>query len=276
MLTPQQVEAQKFVKAVFGGYDMGSVDDFLERLTADYTALYKENAVLKSKLKILVQSVEEYRSVDESMRRALLSAQNMAKETVSDAKKQADEILKNAKTDADAHLENIEKEIAREEQRLNLAKGQTASFIDSLRTLYENQLNQLKNIPDLQLKDLNMAGGDPVGDTAQEIADFVKNSIEDDAQDTLAFDSVTQEGLPEQMELTEAPEQDEPEERDNGPTQQRNGGSQSKIFNINLDVDIPEIRDEDLSTEEDTGPLFTQSKKIDYENLQFGDNYRNE
>ena len=39
MLTPQQIQEISFEKAVFGGYDMGSVDDFLEPLTEDYITL---------------------------------------------------------------------------------------------------------------------------------------------------------------------------------------------------------------------------------------------
>ena len=34
--------------------DMQQVDDFLEPLTEDYIMLYKENSVLKAKMKILV------------------------------------------------------------------------------------------------------------------------------------------------------------------------------------------------------------------------------
>ncbi len=55
MLTPQDIRDKQFVKAVFGGYDMSTVDDFLEELTEDYAALYKENAILKSKIKVLVE-----------------------------------------------------------------------------------------------------------------------------------------------------------------------------------------------------------------------------
>ena len=61
MFTPQQLNEIGFTKAVFGGYDMDSVHDVLDPLTEDYTALYKENAVLKSKLRILVEKLEEYR-----------------------------------------------------------------------------------------------------------------------------------------------------------------------------------------------------------------------
>ena len=62
MFTPQEIQEKTFVKAVFGGYDMQTVDEFLEPLTEDYITLYKENAVLKSKMKILVEKLEEYRS----------------------------------------------------------------------------------------------------------------------------------------------------------------------------------------------------------------------
>ena len=43
MLTPQEVSTHAFTKAVMGGYNMAAVDEFLDELTDDYTALYKEN-----------------------------------------------------------------------------------------------------------------------------------------------------------------------------------------------------------------------------------------
>lgn len=55
MLTPQEVSERAFPKASFGGYNMAQVDEFLDVLTEDYSALYSENAVLKSKMKVLVE-----------------------------------------------------------------------------------------------------------------------------------------------------------------------------------------------------------------------------
>lgn len=75
MLTPQEVSGRAFSKAAFGGYNMAMVDEFLDELTDDYTSLYKENAALKAKLKVLVDKVEEYRATEDSMRAALLTAQ---------------------------------------------------------------------------------------------------------------------------------------------------------------------------------------------------------
>ena len=39
MFTPQEIQEQTFSKAVFGGYDMQQVDDFLEPLTEDFSVL---------------------------------------------------------------------------------------------------------------------------------------------------------------------------------------------------------------------------------------------
>ena len=40
MLTPQEVSSHAFTRAPFGGYNMTAVDEFLDELTDDYTALY--------------------------------------------------------------------------------------------------------------------------------------------------------------------------------------------------------------------------------------------
>ncbi len=93
MLTPQEVSTHAFSKAVMGGYNMAMVDEFLDELTDDYTALYKENAALKAKLKVLVEKVEDYRATEDSMRATLLTAQKMADSIVHEAEAKRDEIL---------------------------------------------------------------------------------------------------------------------------------------------------------------------------------------
>ena len=78
MLTPQEAESHVFPKASFGGYNMLQVDAFLDSLIEDYRTLYQENASLKSKMKVLVEKVEEYRATEDAMRMTLHSAQKMA------------------------------------------------------------------------------------------------------------------------------------------------------------------------------------------------------
>ena len=72
MFTPQQIEEISFNHATFGGYDVKSVDEFLGQLVDDYVTLYKENALLKSKMKTLVTKLEEYRQNESSMKDAIV------------------------------------------------------------------------------------------------------------------------------------------------------------------------------------------------------------
>ena len=129
MLTPQEITDKVFVKAVFGGYDMTGVDDFLEALSADYNSLYKENAILKGKLKVLVEKVEEYRSTEDAMRMALLTAQRMGEEITVEANKQKEETLRSADAEIRSKLDEIERRVSDEEWRLSVAAKETAKFI---------------------------------------------------------------------------------------------------------------------------------------------------
>lgn len=101
MLTPQEVLERTFEKAVFGGYDMGEVDDFLDVLTEDYTNLYKENAVLKNKMKVLVRAVEEYREKEQSINSALQNAQRNADAIIANAQAKAGDIAASAAVQAE-------------------------------------------------------------------------------------------------------------------------------------------------------------------------------
>lgn len=68
-MTVQEIQEIGFEKAVFGGYDMKSVDTFLERVAEEFAAMQKENAAMKAKMKVLVDKIEEYRGVEEGMHR---------------------------------------------------------------------------------------------------------------------------------------------------------------------------------------------------------------
>lgn len=149
MLTPQEVSERAFPKASFGGYNMGQVDEFLDLLTADYTSLYNENAVLKNKMKVLVERVEEYRSTEEAMRKALMTAQRMADDLVREAEQKKAEILAQADAMAREHTASVRKEIEVEQQRLAQAQSATAAYISRVRALHEKEIVYLAQLEEL-------------------------------------------------------------------------------------------------------------------------------
>ena len=85
MFTPQQIDQISFSKSTFGGYNMQQVDEFLEPLTEDYVTLYKENALLKSKMRVLVGKLEEYRKNEAAMKEAVANAQRTCDKMVMEA-----------------------------------------------------------------------------------------------------------------------------------------------------------------------------------------------
>ena len=147
MLTPQEVSTHSFTRAMMGGYNMSMVDGFLDQLTEDYTALYKENTALKAKLKVLVEKVEEYRATEDSMRATLLTAQKMADSIVRDAEARRDEILKEAENRAQEKIDEYRRELAETEMRLSQGREELARFITVGRQLCEQELAFLEKLP---------------------------------------------------------------------------------------------------------------------------------
>lgn len=152
MLTPQDVKNKEFTKALFGGYDMAAVDDFLEILMEDYSSLYKENAILKNKLKVLVEKVEEYRSTEDAMRMALLTAQKMSKEIVDEATSKSRDMVEEAETAARNKIDELRIELKKEELRLEAARKATADFVSASDEVCKRHIDFLSNIGKLIIK----------------------------------------------------------------------------------------------------------------------------
>ena len=131
MFTPQEVSEKTFPKAsgFNNGYGMAAVDEFLDALTEDYTALYKDNAALKAKLKVLAEKVEEYRATEDAMRSTLLSAQRMAAQMVSDAQAQRDKMLSDAQEEANRQVAQLEQQVAQAQHKLTMAQNSLSDFL---------------------------------------------------------------------------------------------------------------------------------------------------
>ena len=151
MFTPQEVSEKVFPKASFGsgGYSMGAVDEFLDALTEDYTALYKENVALKAKLKVLAEKMEEYRATEDAMRSTLLTAQRMAAKLVQEAQEEKDNLLNEARAQHAAEIRLLENETLAAQQKLALAQQNLSDFIDRSRTLCQQHVEFLSSLPEL-------------------------------------------------------------------------------------------------------------------------------
>lgn len=153
MFTPQEIQerSDSLEKAVFGGYSMSSVEELLTPLAQDYASLYKENAVLKSKMKVLVERLEEYRKQEEGINRALLAAQKTADELVSEAERKSAKMIADTEQKLRQRSQELKDEVAAETERVALAKQAAAKFIVEIEDRVQGQLSQLEKIKQMDL-----------------------------------------------------------------------------------------------------------------------------
>ena len=171
MLTPQQIDQISFGRATFGGYDMEDVDEFLTPLTEDYVTLYKENALLKSKMRVLVGKLEEYRKNEASMKEAIANAQKTCDKMVRDAEVKAAQMLSNANETLMASSHNTDALVAAEQARVEEARiaanTKIAELQEQLRTCIQ-ALDRLKN---------NTPAA-PAAEASADVADEIAQNLE--------------------------------------------------------------------------------------------------
>ena len=146
MITAQDIREKTFEKSKFGGYDMAQVDEFLEQLADDITNSQKEVTVLKGKMKVLVDKIEEYRSNESALNKSILSAQKLAQDIESEARENAAKLLADAEKKADETIGSISERKEFEEKRLAAAQAATAKFLDGMRAMCNAQLRNLDSI----------------------------------------------------------------------------------------------------------------------------------
>lgn len=248
MLTPQQVSERAFPKASFGGYNMAAVDEFLDELTADYTSLYKETASLKAKMKVLADSLEEYRATEKGMRHALLAAQQVADEMVKDVEARKANMIREAEAEANVRIAELQRQIAAEEARLASTQAATNTFVAQLRDICRKQEDLLESIP--------TAPAVKVEDTAVEKTAM---DIEESVQKVLSFEDFE----------VKAQKEDEPEESEEEEenvslyeelTTQRSRRDQERERAFEAPVDTADAEE-------------SPTRRIDFDNLQFGSNF---
>jgi cell division initiation protein len=147
MLTPVDLETTVFRRS-FRGYSAGEVQEFMEQLTKDYEHLYKENIDLKEKIEELTDKVNQYKTIEETLRNTMVLAQETAEEVKSAAHDQADMIIREAKLQEEQVKGKVKEEIQAELRTLALLKNQTEyfkcqfkSFLTGLLELADKQLD---------------------------------------------------------------------------------------------------------------------------------------
>ena len=175
MFTPQQIDQISFNRATFGGYDMQQVDEFLEPLTEDYVTLYKENALLKSKMRVLVGKLEEYRKNEAAMKDAVINAQKTCDKMVREAEEKCAKMLSEANATATQNAVDAGALVAAENARIQEARKLAAAKIDEIQNQMRSCIQALDRIK--QANQPEAPAADPQA-AADAVADEISRNLE--------------------------------------------------------------------------------------------------
>ena len=136
MMTPIELQNKTF-KSGGLGYDKKDVEAFFREVSSSYESLYKKNVELSDKINVLNEGLQYYKTIETTIQKALVLAENTAEETKEAARQNAKAIEAEAKVKAKMILEDANKE-------LNMIHQKTIQLIEQYE-LYKTQFKNLAN-----------------------------------------------------------------------------------------------------------------------------------
>jgi len=143
-LTPLDIHNKEFSRRL-RGYDEDEVNEFLDQVIKDYEAVIRENKELQEKVLSVEEKVNHFATIEETLSKTLILAQETGDEVKNNSKKEAQLIVKEAEKNADRIInESLGKsrKIAIETEEL---KKQASIYRVRFRSLLEAQLELLKD-----------------------------------------------------------------------------------------------------------------------------------
>ena len=99
MLTPLDIQNKEFKKA-FNGYSMQEVEDFLNLVIDGYEKLFKDNMESKDKITKLEETLNQYKSIENTLQSTLVVAQTAGEQVQKNAEEKAANIIADANNKA--------------------------------------------------------------------------------------------------------------------------------------------------------------------------------
>jgi cell division initiation protein len=145
VLTPLDIQNKEFKKG-FRGYDEQEVDAYLDEVVRDFELALKERDDLKAQVAEVQHQVQQYRTLEEQLQKALLVAQQTAQEVVETAHKEAGLITDRAEAEGQKIAEQARSSVRAVEEQAARLRSDLEVFRAKSRSLLESQLKILEAI----------------------------------------------------------------------------------------------------------------------------------
>jgi len=234
MLAPHELKNKAFSKSV-RGYNPAEVDDHIEFLIEKYTELYRENAELNRKLRVVVTKLDEIKDEEESIRSTLVGAQKMGEKIIKDANAKADLITGSIKERCDAVIADFKRRMVKEKEDMWLIRTSILDFKQEVFDLYRKHVEELQAINVNKLEDIVLPNEGAIVETIlSDVAEAVKNdnaaTLADEEDANLNPTTAEEEPVAEEQSVTEETEDGFAEESIILPMEDTNVDSDDDFF----------------------------------------------
>lgn len=141
-LSPLDIHNKEFAKS-FRGYNEDEVNEFLAQIIKDYEIVLKEKKELETDLKSKTDEVSRYHSIEETLQKSIVIAQEAADELRKNAQQEAKLIVKEAEKNADRIISEALTKARKATAELDELKKQSKVFRNRFKMLLEAQLDLL-------------------------------------------------------------------------------------------------------------------------------------
>lgn len=132
-IRPIDVRRKEF-KNVFRGYDANQVDDFLDAVADEFERAYTENQRMREEISSLRERLQQFEELEESIRAALVHAEQAANDLRESARREAENLLESARREAELTIREAK---TRSHQMLADSSGRVERVQESYEALQE-------------------------------------------------------------------------------------------------------------------------------------------
>jgi len=143
-LTPLDIHNKEFTRG-FRGYDEDEVNDFLDQVIKDYEAVIREKKQLEENVRKLEERLGHFSTIEETLNKSILVAQETAEEVKQNATKEARLIVKEAEKNADRIINEALSKSRKITLEIEELKKEAKVYRTRFRMLIEAQLELLKS-----------------------------------------------------------------------------------------------------------------------------------
>ena len=154
-LTPLDIHNKEFAKT-FRGYDEDEVNEFLDQVIKDYEMIIREKRDLENQVNELEEKLRHFSSIEETLNKSIVVAQEAAEEVKGSAQKEAKLIIREAEKNADRIVNEALSKARKIALEIEDLKKQSKVFRNRFKLLVEAQLDMINSNDWEQLMEFNV------------------------------------------------------------------------------------------------------------------------